>query len=350
MPAQRIHNLNLKQIAHYSLTGIVLGLIYIVLVNGFSHFYPYINGTLIGLLLGLLIGTLEVYVFAQRLQQYPFITMLTIRVVIYMISIVTIILIVVTENRAVRNDQNFLEALQSEESQAYIFRGNFKVAIAFTFIAAVLANFIRLVSFKIGRGMPTNFFLGIYYRPRLVERLFVFIQVSNAKEVLTHHALETYHQFINEIYREISIAAIHHSAYVYEYVDDQMIIYWKAGNKNWTTALPSFCKEISSVMSRNRDHFEKTYHIIPKLLCAVHGGSVIQAEIGELKTEIVFHGDVLNTTARIVNVALAKNERFVTSHYIADQIAQSAISSLHPIGEIALRGKQMPLSLYALHP
>lgn len=345
-----MHSLNLKQVLLYCLTGMLLGLIYIALVNGFSHSYPFINGVIIGILLGAMIGVFEIYLFGQRLQRYPFFVMLSIRVCTYITCITVIILIVVTTTRSVRHEQIFLAALQSEESLAYIFHGNFKTAITYTFLAAVLANFIRLVSFKIGRGMPTNFFLGLYYQPKLVERIFIFLNISNADHVLKKNNLETYHQFIHEIYCAISVAAIHHNAYVYEYVDDQMIVYWKANHKARSSSWLFFCKEISTVMRNRQDYTEKTYGIVPKLRCVLHGGNVIQAEIGELKTEIVFHGDVLNTAARMMSVAHEKKQEFVASQYIVDRLTPPDEKIHHPIGEIELRGKQIPVSLYSMLP
>ncbi len=343
-----IHKFNLKQISLYGLTGILLGLIYISIVNGFSKMYPFVNGTFIGLLLGLMIGTFEIYMFQPRFRRNSFILMLSFRVIIYTVSIIIIILLVVTLNRSIRHHQLFFEALVSQESQNYIIDGNFKTAIIFTLIISVVVNFTRLISFKIGRGTLINFFLGAYHKPKLKERIFVFLQITNANQVLKNSRIEAYHNFINEIFSEISVAVMHNKGYVYEYVDDQIIVYWKGTQKDWGNFLINFYGEVLLVMKRDKAHFEKMYNLVPNLFLGAHGGTVVQAEIGELKTEIVFHGDVLNTTARIANVAREKDMAFVISNYIFERIKKSEYVTTTSIGQIELRGKQQATSLFSM--
>lgn len=340
--------LNRRQLALYSLTGVILGLIYISLVNGFSKLYPFINGICIGLLLGLMIGVFEVYVFYPRLKRNSFLLILTTRVVVYTACIMITILGIVTISRAVRNEQSFFTALLSEESMNYIFRGNFRYALLFTTLATILTNFSRLVSFKIGRGILTDFFLGQYHQPKQRERVFVFLQVTNAEVVLRNSKIEAYHQFINELFREISIIAMRHNGYVYEYVDDQIILYWKCNRSDWPGAVLNFYHEVLRSVKTQEAYFMRIYNLVPSLRWGAHGGKVIQAEIGEIKTEIVFHGDVLNTAARIAAIDRTDSNALVFSQYIFDNINPIEGVMISPMGAIELRGKLQTVPLYAL--
>lgn len=337
-----------RQIALYGLTGVILGLIYISQVNGFSRLYPFINGICIGLLLGLMIGAFEVYVFYPRLQRNSFLLILTVRVVVYTACIMITILTIVTISRAIRNDQSFFTALQSQESRDYIFRGNFQYALMFTILAAVLTNFARLVSFKIGRGILTDFFLGQYHQPKQRERVFVFIQVTNAEVVLRNSKIEAYHQFINKLFREISIIAMRHNGYVYEYVDDQVILYWRCNRNDWPDAVINFYHEVLQSLKAQEVYFTRIYNLVPSLQWGAHGGKVIQAEIGEIKTEIVFHGDVLNTAARIAALERADSNALIFSQYIFDCMQKKEGVNISPVGTIELRGKLQPVSLYSV--
>ena len=332
----------------FGLAGALLGPIYISFVNGFGNFYPFVNGIVIGILMGALIGTFEIYLFHPRLQQNPFILMLTFRAIMYTLSIIAIVLVVVTMNRAFRHHQGFFEALRSEESRNYIVHGNFKVAIIFTFMAALFANFVRLISFKIGRGILTDFILGVYHKPKQMERIFVLLQITNAGDVLRRSNIETYHHFLNGIYSALSIVAMRHHGYVYEYVDDHMIVYWKATRKNWAASLADFHAEALIVMKCDEDYYKNTYGLIPGLVFTAHGGSVIQAEVGELKTEIVFHGDVLNTASRIGNVAIEQGDPFVISDYVFNHMREIEGIKTVSIGVFELRGKSKAVSLYSI--
>jgi adenylate cyclase len=39
---------------------------------------------------------------------------------------------------------------------------------------------------------------------------------------------------------------------------------------------------------------------VPEFKGALHGGNVVVSEVGKYKSEIAYHGDVLNTTSRML--------------------------------------------------
>jgi adenylate cyclase len=349
MYAAKLRKRTLLHLAVFSLGGASLGLIYIIFEHGFTRIYPFINGAGAGLLVGLIIGLFEVYLFSPRAHQKSFFILLFTRVVIYMVSIAFVILIVVTLTRSIRHHQPLFEALLSEESIVYITQGKFKTAVVFAFIASVLVNFTRVISFKIGRGVLIDFILGVYQKPRLVERVFLLLQITNANQLLKEYTLESYHNFLNKIYKEIAIAAMYNGGYVYEYVDNQIILYWKAPKRGWQSHLFPCYNAILAVMKNNEAYFNKAYNLVPKLVCVAHGGEVVQAEIGELKTEIVFHGDVLNTVGRMMQVAIERGKVLVISEYVQQHIINKEESvQINSIGQIALRGKQQPVDLFSI--
>jgi adenylate cyclase len=337
----------LLQIILFGIGGALSGLLYIALEQGTSKIYPFINGVLAGLVIGLVIGCYEIYLFHPRLHQSSFLRLLFLRVTIYMVTITLVILVIVTINRAYRHDQSFFEALISEESQIYLRDGKFERAIAFTFFISLTANFTRLISFKIGRGMLLNFILGVYHKPQLVKRAFLFLQIKNASPILEQFNIELYHNFLNRIYQEISLAVMRNHGYIYEYVDNQIIAYWKSNKQPaWEQHLVNCYTEIKFMMD-TEPYFKETFNLTPVIVGAAHGGEVIQAEIGELKTEIVFQGDVLNTTSRILALAVNSNSDLIVSDYLIDNL-QQAKYNLVPLEKTLLQGKHHEINLYAL--
>lgn len=339
------YKLSLTQLISFGVGGMLLGLIYIALEQGFTNLFPFINGVAVGLFVGLLIGYFEIFLFSPKSHQNSFLKLISLRVLTYTASIFIVILSVVTINRAIRQNQSFIDALISKESETYITGGRFQMAVAFTFFASVIANFIRLLSFKIGRGILINFFLGAYHKPRLVSRSFLFIQINNASLVLKEFPVEDYHNFLNKLYKEISLAVIHHQGHIYEYVDNQIIVYWDKNKADWSQSLFNCFLEIQNIVKINEDSFYKNYAIRPQLVFSAHDGEVVQAEIGELKTEIVFHGDVLNTTARIMEIATQEKKCFVFTQNMKDHLSKN--KSINSLGTISLRGKQNSISVYS---
>ena len=93
-----------------------------------------------------------------------------------------------------------------------------------------------------------------------------------------------------------------------------------------------------------------TVLVAPAFKAGVHVGPATVGEIGVMKKDIVFSGDVLNTTARIQDEC---NRHRVNLLVSADLLrlmkAKNAFHAI-PIGEIPLRGKAEPLALSVVLP
>ena len=66
--------------------------------------------------------------------------------------------------------------------------------------------------------------------------------------------------------------------------------------------------------------YEKKYGVIPKFKAAFHYGRATTGEIGILKKEILFTGDVLNTTSRMEKLCNAHNVDCVISKSLFSQL------------------------------
>lgn len=72
-------------------------------------------------------------------------------------------------------------------------------------------------------------------------------------------------------------------------------------------------------------------------------------EIGVVKRDIVFSGDVLNTTARIQNKCNELGVNILLSKYLLEKLGNQ-LNAFQPkeVGDIELRGKQQKVMLYTL--
>ena len=73
-------------------------------------------------------------------------------------------------------------------------------------------------------------------------------------------------------------------------------------------------------------------------------------EVGVVKRDIVYSGDVLNTTARIQSKCNELGVNILFSEYLLDKLSLS-LGSLHSrrIGNMELRGKQQNVDLYTIN-
>ena len=88
---------------------------------------------------------------------------------------------------------------------------------------------------------------------------------------------------------------------------------------------------------------------MPEFKAGVHAGEVITAQIGELKSEIVYNGDVLNTTARIQALCNQLGQKLLVSAELMKGISLGPEYTVLDLGSVPLRGKIEALDLYAVN-
>ena len=80
----------------------------------------------------------------------------------------------------------------------------------------------------------------------------------------------------------------------------------------------------------------------------LHGGAVTGGELGDLRRQIVFVGDILNTAARLEEYAKRTGSDLVISGALGQRLALRAGIGAEPCGDLALRGKKASVAAYRL--
>jgi class 3 adenylate cyclase len=80
----------------------------------------------------------------------------------------------------------------------------------------------------------------------------------------------------------------------------------------------------------------------------LHGGTVTAGELGDLRRQIVFVGDILNTAARLEEYAKRSGLDLVVSGSLLDRLELPPGVTARLCGELTLRGKEAPVAAYSL--
>ena len=82
------------------------------------------------------------------------------------------------------------------------------------------------------------------------------------------------------------------------------------------------------------------YGLSPEFKAGIHFGNVIINEVGGTKQEIAYHGDTVNTTARIRSECSVLNEKLLISAELLDLLPDIDIEYLvESKGVFSLKGK-----------
>lgn len=339
----------LKMTRQLLLLGLLMGLIYVFFNNGFKDPSKYIVGGISGILLGLLMVFYELFLFNRGAKQLRFIWLLVLRGGIYLVSIFLIIGLAAAIRRMIEWDASLAEVIVDPRYyNEYLIQDDFLVAVVYSMFLAFCVNFVRMISRKMGQGVLVSYLSGTFYAPVHQARIVMFIQLKKADHLLQKLGPERYFELLNEVYFDYSLPIISHQGIIYEYVENLTIVTWSVdkglarGN-----AIQTFF-EIRKHLRKKANKYADKFGVIPELRASLHIGSVIRAEMGEVKTQLVLQGDTMNTTSRILNYGNDQGLDFVTSKPLLHMIELPDGVKKQEIGLVELRGREEKLTLYEL--
>ncbi|HEX2984481.1 MAG TPA: adenylate/guanylate cyclase domain-containing protein [Ignavibacteriales bacterium] len=158
-----------------------------------------------------------------------------------------------------------------------------------------------------------------------------------------------YHDFLFDFYYLITEPIILRNGEIYQYVGDEISVTWniKTGTENNNCIRCFF--DISDVIEKNSDFFINKYGVMPEFKAGFHYGETVVGEIGVIKSEIVFSGDVVNTTARIHELCNLYKQKLLVSGELLNILKLHSDFIAGQLGSIQLRGKETDTLLYSIN-
>jgi adenylate cyclase len=212
----------------------------------------------------------------------------------------------------------------------------------------ILTQIFLQVSDSFGYGVLHNFILGRYNKPKEESRIFMFLDIRSSTTIAEKLGHIKYHNLLNDFIDDINDSIIFSKGEIYQYIGDEVTVSWtmKNGIEN-ENCLRCFFSIVDEMQRKSSRYLEK-YGLVPEFKAGLHCGNVTIGEVGVIKKEIVFTGDVLNTTARIQELCNTYNVRLLVSKKLIDLLQIENRYLIKAIGEITLRGKSAKDILYSM--
>ena len=102
-------------------------------------------------------------------------------------------------------------------------------------------------------------------------------------------------------------------------------------------------------LQKRNQYYNTTYEFVPEFKAGLHAGKLMIAEVGLIKKELAYHGDVINTTARIQGECNVYNESLLISEVLLNMIKLNSFFITNHLGDILLRGKQLKINIYSIN-
>ena len=136
---------------------------------------------------------------------------------------------------------------------------------------------------------------------------------------------------------------------IYQYAGDQVIISWRSERGLLDGSCVGCFFGIQDAIAGNAASYERDFGEVPRFRGGLHGGQVTAGELGDLKQEIVFVGDVLNTGSRLEDFARHEQLDFVVSEAIVATIDLPPGCRADFLEELQPRGKERAVRVYHVY-
>ncbi|RKR13057.1 adenylate cyclase [Maribacter vaceletii] len=213
-------------------------------------------------------------------------------------------------------------------------------------VTDIFLTLLRLINLMLGKNNLWQLFSGKFYTPREEERIFMFLDLhSSTKHAETLGHLK-YSKLIQDCFMDLSVV-IENEAEIYQYVGDEVILTWKLKdglkNNNCINAFFNFKNQLL----KKEAYYIKNYGVVPFFKAGLNSGIVTVTEVGKYKKEIAYHGDTINTAARIQEKCNAYKQEVLLSESLKNTL-NTNVYAFNKLGSVLLKGKDKEVLIYSI--
>ncbi len=296
----------------------------------------------IGTLIGFLYATIDFFFDKYTSDRLSLALDLLLRTTLYFITTVVVFTLVIKVFSEVYN-------LPLDTSRGWWVRDKaFWAAILYIVLVSFVFSFIKIATEKFGKGVFFKMLMGKYKNPQEEKRIFMFLDLKDSTTIAENLGHFKYSQFIQDCFYDLNEVVPKYDAEIYQYVGDEAVLSWpyKKGLAN-NNCVDLFFAFQQKEQSKSKYYLDK-YGIIPEFKAGLHGGVLMVTEVGVIKKEIAYHGDVINTSARIQaecnkhKVLLLISEKLLNDLHISTHLTSKSL------GSVLLKGKQEKVKIHTI--
>ena len=297
---------------------------------------------------GLLVGAIEMIILPNAFRKQSFYRKIIYKSFMYLIFILIIMSFAFPIAASLEAETHILDPVVWEKFIRFIGSNTFLSTMVQLAFSILLSLIYAEVSENLGHSVMVNFFTGKYHKPKEEGRIFMFLDMRSSTTLAEQLGHIRYFELLSEYYSDLSESIIRHYGQVYQYIGDEIVITWtyEKGLEN-DNCLRCFFAMRKALANRNT-YYKDKFGVIPSFKGGLHLGEVTTGEIGALKKEIIFTGDVLNATARLQGLCKTYEADLLISSELKGKISEPGIFTFRDLGQIHLSGRKEPMQIYSV--
>lgn len=316
--------------------------------TGISFTIPVlIFASLANILVGLIIGGLEVVYLEKRFSNRTLSAKFFYKFLIYLSLFIIIIVVFFPVASSLETGISLLEADAWQKLGRFLISISFLTTLFHLSVKLMVSLIYSAISENLGHHVFLNFFSGKYHQPKIEKRIFMFLDMKSSTTIAENLGHVKYFKLLDTYYNIMSDSIINSFGEVYQYIGDEIVISWEPGKGIGQASCIKCFFDIRDHLNEQKEVLFNEFGFEIGFKAGVHFGEVTIGEIGALKKEIVFTGDVLNTTARIQSLCKELQSDLLISSAIKELLPHSNYQYSSK-GEIELKGRNKKEELFSV--
>jgi len=302
-----------------------------------------------GLVLGTLFGFINLYIQrnTDRLRSKSYGYIIITYSVAHIILVFTVLTIIATISVFIFsetvNRDNF------ERIADFFLSKNLVSILVYTYFLSVCIFLVKIINKKLGEGVLWNLIKGKYRQPKEDRLLFLFMDLKSSTtyaELLGHRK---YSELIQDCFSDLTPAVSACKAKIYQYVGDEAVLSWKYDKGIEHADCVRVFFQFKSILKARSQYYHETYGFVPEFKAGIHGGDIMVAEVGYIKRSIAYHGDAINTAARIQGQCNNFERDILLSGKVVKDVLKNNHAEFIELENIQLKGKKEKVTLFSIY-
>lgn len=223
-----------------------------------------------------------------------------------------------------------------------------RVTIVYIILVSLVFSFIKIANEKFGKGVFLKILLGRYKKPQEEKRIFMFLDLKSSTTIAESLGHFKYSQLIQDCFYDLNDIVPKYAAEIYQYVGDEAVLSWSYQKGLADNNCVALFFEFQNLLEQKAEYYQEKYGLVPEFKAGLHGGKLMVAEVGVIKKELAFHGDVINTSARIQAACNNYKVPILISEKIKNDLQVDNSYAMKHIGNVLLKGKHEKLNIFTL--
>ncbi|HEY7868915.1 MAG TPA: adenylate/guanylate cyclase domain-containing protein [Methylomirabilota bacterium] len=223
-------------------------------------------------------------------------------------------------------------------------------ALPYFLVFTIVVLFGLQMNRMIGTNALRYFLGGRYHRPTAEERIFLFLDLEGSTTLAERLGSARYFELLRRFVDDLTDPVVASRGEIYQYAGDEVVVTWPLAEGVRGANCVRCYFWTREVVERESARYTREFGVVPRFRAGLHGGVVTAGELGDLRRQIAYVGDILNTAARLEEYAKRMGLDLVISGALLRRLELPPGVEARLCGELALRGKEAAVAAYSLLP